>query len=276
MRGDKPTYALATLSADSDAQTLDMAGEVDILQRMRTLVAFEIFELPELRAMADQVLRNDGYRFFYWTTHLDHVQNPAVAPGRYTKADCGEPIGPGHTSLSALSFANSCEWHSVALVWSQSFSLSNRTDAGTDADRIRERSKKLKCHYNSLAEMASLQGYLDRNDVKGCIRTGAAAVEASLKFYCAEWEISFTNQKIPFDEKIEHILHMAGRPSYRRINSSGLRDLLHLYRSRNASHEGDCYYKDDGQKKDVYCDMSHARTFAAAAQAFTFWLDSQA
>jgi hypothetical protein len=52
--------------------------------------------------------------------------------------------------------------------------------------------------------------------------------------------------------------------------------LLHLYRARSASHEGDCFYKDYQTRKDVYCDISHAERFFAAARAFTYWIDSQA
>jgi hypothetical protein len=112
--------------------------------------------------------------------------------------------------------------------------------------------------------------------VKGCVRSAASAVDAALRFYCAEWAITFPTAPIPFDQKIERILQQAGRPSYLAVDPVGLRDLLHLYRARNAIHEGDCFYKDDQIGKDVYCEISHAQQFFAAARAFTYWIDSQA
>src|SRR5437764_13496523 len=117
---------------------------------------------------------------------------------------------------------------------------------------------------------------LRQRDVKGCIRSAASAVDASLRFYCAEWNVRFPTAPSPFDQKIERIRQQAGRPSYRSVDAAGLRDLLHLYRARNAIHEGDCFYKDDQLGTDIYCDLSHASRFFTAAQAFAYWIDSQA
>ena len=272
-----PSYALASFSADVTPPALGTEAECDILQRMRILISFAIFEFPELKAMTDQLLAHDGYRFGYWTPVLDFVGNPVPAPGKYANADRDEPVGPGHASLSGFGFANgSSQMHSLALVWSQAFSLPNRTNAQVDDATIRRRAQEIKRHYNSKDELVRAQDDLRQRDVKGCIRSAAAAVDAALRYYCAEWGVAFPTAPIPFDQKIERILQQAARPSYRCVDQAGLLDLLHLYRSRNAIHEGDCYYRDDTLGTDIYCDMSHASRFFNAAQAFTYWLDSQA
>ena len=271
-----PAYALVSFSPDVTPPQLDQAAEWDILLRMQTLVGFDIFQFPELKILADQILSHDGYRYSYWTFNVDYVGNPRPTRGKYHHADCGEPVGPGYTSLNAIGFTEDLLPHSIALVWSQAFSFPNRTNAQTDDIAIRNRVKEIKRHYNSKDELAKAQEYLRYNDVKGCIRSAASAVDAALRYYCSEWRVTFPNQPISFDQKIELILQQALRPSYRLGDATGLRDLLHLYRARNAIHEGDCYYKDDQLGKDVPCETSHARRFFAAAQTFAFWLDSHA
>ena len=145
-----PSYALASFNADVTPTTVDTGAQCDILQRMRSLISFEIFELPELKVMTDQLLGHDGYRYGYWTPGLDFVRNPVPAPGKYVKADRGEPVGPGHASLSGFGLANDAvEIHSLALVWSQAFSFPNRTNAQIDDEAIRNRAQEIKCHYNS-------------------------------------------------------------------------------------------------------------------------------
>ena len=107
--------------------------------------------------------------------------------------------------------------------------------------------------------------------------SAASAVDAALRYYCTEWAVIFPTQRnMAFDERIERILSDARRPSYRSIDVKGIVDLLYLYRSRNAMHEGDCFYRDDSTGTDVYCEMSHARRFFNVAQTFAYWLDSQA
>lgn len=273
-----PSWALASFNANVTPTELDTAAECDILERMRTLISFKIFELPELKVMADQLLSHDGYRYGYWTQCLDFFRNPIPAQGKYANADKGEPVGPGHVSLFGIEVGKrGGKLHSLALVWSQAFSFPNRTNAQADDEKIRKRAKKIKLHYNAKDELARVQDDLNRRDVKGCIRSAAAAVEAAIKYCCAEWGVNFPRKEgLSFDEKIELILQMAGRPSYRDVDAPGLRELRHLYRSRNSIHEGDCYYHDDTLGDDVYCDMSHADRFYRTAQAITFWLDSQA
>jgi len=271
-----PSYALVSFNADVEGAVLDTAAQCDILQRMRTLVCFDIFDLLELKALTDQIMSQDGYRYGYWTPGLDFVRNPVPAPGKYHNADREEPIGPGHTSLFGVGLGENTEMYSLALVWSQAFSLPNRTNAHADDAAIRKRGQELKRHYNSRDELTRAETDLRQGDVKGCVRSAASAVDAALRFYCAEWNVPFPTTPIPFDQKIERILHEAGRPSYRVVDAAGLRDLLHLYRARNATHEGDCYYKDDRLRADVYCDITHAHNFFTAAQTFTYWIDSQA
>lgn len=271
-----PSYVLVSFDANVEGAVLDTAAQCDILQRMRTLVGFDILDLLELKALADQILAQDGYRYGYWTHGLDFVRNPVPAPGEYHNADRGEPIGPGHTSLFGFSFGGNTEIYSLALVWSQAFSLPNRTNLQADEAAIRKRAQELRRHYNSRDELWRAEADLHQRDVKGCIRSAASAVDAALRFYCAEWSVLFPKAPIPFDQKIERILGQAGKPSYRAVDPAGLRDLLHLYRARNASHEGDCYYRDDHLGTDVYCNITHARKFLSAAQTFTYWIDSQA
>jgi hypothetical protein len=271
-----PSWALVTFNASTTEATLDTGSQCDILQRMRTVVSFEIFDLPELKAMADQLLAQDGYRYGYWTPGLDFVRNPIPAPGKFHNADRSEPIGPGHTSLFGVGFGENPQIHSLALVWSQALSFPNRTNAQADDAAIRKRGQELKRHYNSRDELTRAENDLRQHDVKGCIRSAASAVDAALRFYCAEWNVPFPTAPIPFDQKIERILQQAGRPLYGSVDPTGLRDLLHLYRARNAIHEGDCFYKDDQLDTDVYCDLSHASRFLTVAQAFTYWIDSQA
>jgi hypothetical protein len=165
--------------------------------------------------------------------------------------------------------------HSLGIVWSQAFSFQNRTNAEADDVLIRKLSHHIKLHYNSKDELTRAEQYLRQRDVKACIRSAAAAVDAALRFYCAKWKVTFPTDRIPFDQKIGYILHNASRPPYNVAGPLGLRDLLYLYRARNAIHEGDCFYKDDQLGTDIYCDVSHAGRFFAAAQAFAFWMDSQ-
>jgi len=271
-----PSYSLVTFHADVEGTGLDTAAQCDILQRMRTMVCLDIFDLPQLKALTDQVLSQDGYRYGYWTPDLDFVRNPVAAPGKYDNADRGEPIGPGHTSLFAVGLGEIIDVYSLALVWSQAFSLPNRTNAQADQVAIRKRAQELKRHYNSKDELSRAEADLREGDVKGCIRSAASAIDAALRFYCAEWHVPFPTASVPFDQKIERILHEAGRPSYRGVDAAVLHDLLHLYRARNAMHEGDCFYRDDHLGTDVYCDITHARVFFSAAQTFTYWIDSQA
>jgi len=269
-----PSYALATFDADLDCNKMDAAAGCDILQRLRTVITFELFELPELKAMTDQLLSQDGYRFGYWTLDRDFVGNPRPAPGHYCNADKGEPVGPGHASL--VGFGLNSDIHSLSLVWSQAFTFPNRTNAAADEPAIRKRCQQIKLHYNSKDEFTRAENDLRQHDVKGCIRSSAAAIDAVLRFYCAEWNVPFPTAPIPFDRKIEEILRQAGRPPYQGVDPAGLRDLLYLYRALNAIHEGDCYYKDDQLGMDVYCNISHAKRFFGAAQTFAYWIDSQA
>jgi hypothetical protein len=43
----------------------------------------------------------------------------------------------------------------------------------------------------------------------------------------------------------------------------------------NASHQGDCIYKDDQSDRHIYCELSHAQRFFAAAQAFAYWIEDE-
>ena len=227
-----PSWVLVSFSADIAETTLDTAAQCDILLRMQTVVGFDIIDLPELKALPDQLLAQDGYRYSYWTPGLDFVRNPTPAPGKFHNADRGEPVGSGHTSLFGFGFGENSQFHSLALVWSQAFSFANRTNAQVDGAAIRRRGQELKRHYNSRDEIRRAEDDLRQRDVKGCIRSAASAVDAALRYYCAEWNVPFPTAPIPFDQKIESILQQAGRPSYRSIDAGGLRDLRHLYRAQ--------------------------------------------
>jgi len=227
---------------------------------------------------------------------LDFVGNPSPNPtGGYAYAEPAEAVGPGFVTVENLlgfqqldrtpldlsgqpsdlsriwSYMGQCH---LSLVWSQAFSLSNRTTAVADADPIKKRVQEIRRHWNSYNELNDAEGHLSRHDVKGAVRSAASAVDAALRYYCAEWGIRFPDSG-QFNDKVENIMAAGGRPSYRAANPDGSRELLHLYRARNAMHEGDVYYTDVQTHAEIRVNMLIATALVKEAKAFTLWLDSQ-
>jgi hypothetical protein len=283
----------ANLNLSVEAYSQEVAQ--DVLQYLRGIVGWGIHNHPPLDSLIGQRVSIPGYRWTYWTPMLDFVGNPCPHPyGSYSLPEPDEAVGPGFTTVEnilgfrgyeAVSarlgeepgdlsnlFAYMRELH-LSLVWSQAFSMPRRTTATADAERIRRRVQEIRRHWNSHNELSDAEGHLSRHDVKGAVRSAASAVDAALRFYCAEWNVRFPDSG-RFESKIEEILRATGRPSYRAASPSGSRSILHLYRVRNAMHEGDVYYSDAQSGDEIRVDMSLAPHLIEEAKAFVLWLDS--
>jgi len=293
-----PSYVVLDAALTIQAEVLTLEATIDILQYLRGIVGWGWINKPPLISLIGQTVSVPGYRWGYISPSLDFVGNPVPNPaGAYSYADLGEAIGPGFTTVENINafhrfdgtpnsdadplsqirkyFESSWKLH-TALVWSQAFSIQNRTSAATDRVRINKRVQEIRRHWNSYNELKDARDHARRYDVKGAIRSAAAAVDASLRFYCAEWGVQLPSNQLPFDEKIERVLTAARRPSYRAANPGGATEILHLYRARNAQHEGDLYYKDTNTGAEVRPDISKANDLVDEAQKFVLWLDSQA
>ncbi len=273
-----PSYILMCFGACIDENELDAQLANDLLQRIRSFVGLEMLKAPQLGDFNDQRLSADGYRFAYWTSERDFVGNPVPSPGgQYTFADTGEAVGPGFASMDGLSFSSTSPgFETCSLVWSQAFVFPGRRDVIADQNDIRRRVQQIKWHQNSYDELRDAKRHLERPDVKAAVRSAASSVDATLRYYCKQWGVHFPKKPVPFDQKIEHVLGQATRPSYCTACPDGSKTLLHLYRSRNSMHEGDCYFRDDTTGQNVDCTLVHAKAFFGAAREFSFWLDSQA
>jgi hypothetical protein len=248
----------------------------DVLQSLRVQIAGAI-SVEKLKLLPGQCVSTDGYRWGYFTEDRDFCGNPVPHPfGHYVFANKGEPVGPGYSMIEGFDHRLQPSFFHVGLVWSQAFSLSNRTDAITDQVRITRRVKDLKKHWNSYDELQLADRYFEQRDVKGTVRSGASAVEAACRFYAAEWQVPLGQGHQSFNDKIESLLAGSGRPSYRTVNQPGYEALGILYRARNTIHEGDCYYPDRALGCDVPVDHRLAGDLLNAAKQFLFWLDSQA
>jgi len=277
-----PAYALASFelfNPEVVISTLDVSVQCDLLQAMRDLVSSDIRETPEVKAMPDQFVVSDSYRFSYWTPLIDPVGNPvAVEAGNYVNAESGEPLGPGNTTIRGCGFTpGGAEYCSLALVWSQAFSFANRGNAQVDEPQVQKRAKDLKLQFGAKEHLKRADECLQKQDMKGSISSAQIAVEDALRFYCTQWGVRTPSLPgIEFHQRIERILKRANRPSYQAADSAALTDLLHLYRASLKIHGSDCHFHDEQLKKDVRCELRHAQQFLDAAIKFTFWLDSQA
>jgi hypothetical protein len=245
----------------------------DLLCGIRIILMEPIRSSQPFLESPDQLLQTVGYRRIYHSTMLDFVGNPHPSDQWFlSPAEAGEPLGPGFAKIDGVSD----DLNQQALVWSQAVSFPSRKTIQIDESAVRNRIQELKQHWNSQQEIADATTHLERVDEKAAIRSAAAAVEAAAKFYCSLWKVEFPRDQSTFDDKIESVLSLAGRPSFRGVNPSGSQSLLRLYRARSSMHEGDCYYKDPqtGQRVDVR--IFEARQLVADAQRFLLWMDSQA
>ena len=277
-----PAYALASFhlaNPETLMPAVDVAVQCDLLQAMRGLLDAQLGGIAELKAMTDQFTGYEGSRFSYWTPLLDSVGNPVpVASGDYVATARGEPVGPGFSALrGSCVTGNGSEYCSLALVWSQAFSVSAEPSARVSDAQIQKRARELKTHLNTKEDLRRADECLQKSDLRGCISFAQMAVEGALRFYCNQWGVRFPSLPgIDFHQRIERVLKRAGRASYQAIDPVGLTDLLHLFRASLKAHEHNCYFHDDQLHKDMPCEISHVQAFLDAAIRFTFWIDSQA
>ena len=230
-----------------------------ILLYLRSNVWFLKSRWEILREHAHHFARVPGYRrvFFYQQLgDIERNRRPSSSQ-HYAPVAVGEYCGPGVSSLPNISpfdFVNE-------LVWSPVIPFLSRT-------------LEIRKHYNSYNELHDAKRFLDAGEIKACVRSGASAVDAILHYYSRIWDVPFPPAQLPFDEKIEHFLKVANRPSYRAADSHNLLRLLYLYRARNSMHEGDCYYKDAAENKLTVGNREQAAPLVEAAEDFTLWMDS--
>ncbi|CAG0989780.1 hypothetical protein ARNL5_03145 [Anaerolineae bacterium] len=220
----------------------------------------------------DQFAGVPGYKREYFANQIFDIsgnRRPSSSEN-YIATPAGDYIGPGLSFIENISpFENVNE-----LVWSQIIPFPNKSDSKVDLPFIKEKALAIKKHYNSYNELNDAQRFLLANEIKACVRSAASAVDAILRYYCEIWNISFPTMQIPFDEKIEKILNMANKPSYKTAEPEILLKLLYLYRTRNSMHEGDCYYKDQQGNTVPVRTQKQATEFIDSAEAFTIWIDS--
>lgn len=225
--------------------------------------------------LEDQRATTVGYRWIYLTHQIGDIsgnRRPSSLE-RYFKTAVGDPVGPGVSCLP-----NGCQFEFPnEYVWSQILSFPGATNQQNDIDEIRQKIQSLKKHSNGYNELRDAKRHLKNNEVRAVVRSAAPAIDAILHYYCEIWNVKFPNEKeMPFDQKIETVLRLANKPSYRQADPCTLQTILFLYRSRNSMHEGDCFYKDaTGKRVDVNT-IAQASEFVEAVERFVIWIDSHA
>ncbi|HUE74804.1 MAG TPA: hypothetical protein VMP01_28305 [Pirellulaceae bacterium] len=223
---------------------------------------------------ADQLATTLGYRreFIYRRTFdIDGNRVPSMAR-TYASTEVGEPVGPGVVTLPDV---NGTE-NENEFVWSQILPFPNRTTIAQDRGRIAEIGSALKRHYNGYNELKDARRHVNNGEIKAGVRSAASAVDAVLRFYCSLWGTGAPPAHLPFDEKIEHVLRTAGRPSYRAVRPRALDSLLYLYRCRNSMHEGDCYYSDNAETRIQVQTAAQLSLFVEDTEEFVLWIDALA
>jgi hypothetical protein len=213
-----------------------------------------------------------GYRREYFDSQIFDIagnRRPNSCES-YVPTEVGEPVGPGVASLPSIEAFDSIN----ELVWTPILAFPNRRSLPDDLAAIRKAIMALRKHYNSYNELRDANRHIANREVKAAIRSGASAVDAIVRYYCDLWEVPPLPQKLPFDEKIERVLQMAGRPSYRSVAPERLDSLLFLYRCRNSMHEGDCYFDDRGGIRTRVRNIDQVRPFIDALEDFVVWIDA--
>jgi hypothetical protein len=159
-------------------------------------------------------------------------------------------------------------------VWSEIIYFPGGGQLTDDLEMVRRRALEIRKHYNSYDEVFDARRHLANGELKACVRSAASAVDALLRYHCAQWDVPFPRKPKPFDDKIEEILRSAGKPSYRVADRGNLETLLDLYRARNSMHEGDCYFKDDSGRVVKIRRGNQAEAFVDAVERFLVWIDS--
>lgn len=187
----------------------------------------------------------------------------------FATSEIGEPIGPGVATI--------LEWQLDVvneLVWSPILPFSDRSTVEHDKEAIRSALWALTRHYNSYSELRDARRHLERSEIKGAVRSAASALDAWLLHIRQALDLPSPPAWLPYDQKIEHVLALAGRSSYQELEPIHSKRLLYLYRARSSMHEGDCVYvQDDGVTVRVR-EIAQALQFVESAEAFVLWADS--
>ncbi|MCH7988349.1 MAG: hypothetical protein IID46_04265 [Planctomycetes bacterium] len=224
------------------------------------------------KELNDQLATVEGYRSAYFKSQMLDISGNRLPgqPHGYANSRTGAFIGPGVATIDNLDYP-----HLNEMGWFRVIPFAGATDAITDLTEIKKREESIRLHSNSNDELSMARQYLERGDLKGCIRSSAFAVETRIKYWCNLWSIRFpSNRGLTFDDKIEQSLTTAGKPSYRSADSKNLERILFLSRARNAIHEGDNYYKDLSGAKIEILRPEQAEPLFQAAVAFCTWIDS--
>lgn len=230
--------------------------------------------------LTDQRAQVLGYR-----REFRHIPSPDIL-GRdrpfpangYTETDAGEPLGPGFVTFDDPSYPLGVN---SQYVWSEILKYPDRTIFDDDKVTLTQKIEARVRHFNSHSELRDSKRYVESTDakpsvIKAAVMAAASATEACLK-HCIEAN-HLTMPKgyasLPFDEKIEMVLVLAGHPSFKQLEPEHARNLLYLYRARNARHEGDCYYRDNGGYKVSVKTIEQVRHLVDSTHTFIFWMDT--
>lgn len=188
----------------------------------------------------------------------------------FAASELGEPVGPGvATILEAWTPEVVNE-----LIWSPILPFPNRSNVEHDESAIQAALAALKWHYNSYSEFRDARRHLEHSELKAAVRSAASAVDACLLHIRQASGVAEPPNFLPYDQKIEHVLKSAGRPSCQALEHVHSKQLLYLYRTRNSMHEGDCFYmQDDGTRIQVR-EAAQVLQFVESAEAFILWADS--
>ena len=242
---------------------------VNSLFHMRTLLDY--FKSEELAdELRDQLTTVRGYQRTYVASQMydfEGKRRPSHSV-KYTLAEAGSFAGPGMATVD-VSYPQPNE-----LGWGRVIPFAMATAVDTDLQEIQTREQEVRLHSNSNEELVTAAKHLEVDDVKGCIRSAAAAVESRLRYSCKVWGVALPKGQLQFDQRIDQALASASKPAYRAIDPDGLERVLYLYRARNSMHEGDCFYKDSSGVQREVRRKEQARPLYDAALAFCVWLDS--
>lgn len=220
----------------------------------------------------DQLTHVPGYRREFFHTQLFDIQGSRRPSDqqRFVPTELREPVGPGVVTIDLMG-----DWDAVnELVWSPVLPFSGRSTLRTDWPELARAVNASPLQLNGVSEFADAQRYLGVGDIKGAVRSGASAAEATLKHYAARWQAGTPPKHLPFDDKVEHVLASAGKPSFRQAQPEASRQLLYLYRTRTSMHEGDCYFSDvHGQRQPVR-QASQVTPMVDAVRTLLVWADS--
>jgi hypothetical protein len=219
--------------------------------------------------ITDQLASVNGYRWAYIQSQMldiDGDRRPSHSRA-YSRVKAGDFSGPGLAVIDSISYPSINE-----MGWSQALPFPGATDIHTDLPAVQSLEEKIALHINANEDLAHAESRLLEDDIKGCVRSAAPAVEARLRFWCDVWGIPFP-QHGPFDDKIEQVLTQAGKSSFRAADPVNSERLLYLYRARNSSHRADCYYNDaTGTRNDLTC-RQDVQPLLDAACEFCVWID---